>query len=82
MTFGRRLSQTDVTVYIDGVETAARAGESVAALLLATNRLIALYCGMGACHACVIEIDGVRGRRACVEPVVNGMRIELASGAS
>ena len=80
MTSGRRLAETDVTVYVDGVETAARAGESVAALLVAANRRISLYCGMGACHACAVTIDGVRGQRACVEPVVDWMRIELASG--
>ena len=79
MISGRRLSETDVSVYVDGIETAARAGESVAALLVATNHRVALYCGMGACHACAVTIDGVRGRRACVEPIVAGMRIELAS---
>lgn len=78
---GRRLSPTDVTVYVDGVETAAREGESVAALLVATDHRFALYCGMGACHVCAVMIDGVGGRRACVEPIVAGMRIELVSGA-
>jgi D-hydroxyproline dehydrogenase subunit gamma len=67
----------NVTVFVDGRELVARAGETVAALLVRSGRRLTLFCGMGACHACAVTIDGVAGRRACVEEVRSGMHIEL-----
>jgi sarcosine oxidase subunit alpha len=32
-------------------------------------------CGMGICFECRVTIDGVPARRACLEPVVDGMRV-------
>jgi sarcosine oxidase subunit alpha len=34
-------------------------------------------CGMGTCHECRVTIDGVMGRRACLEPVREGMQVVL-----
>ncbi len=34
-------------------------------------------CGMGACFECRVTIDGMPGRRACLEPVRNGMQVIL-----
>jgi sarcosine oxidase subunit alpha len=34
-------------------------------------------CGMGACFECRVTIDGAPGRRACLEPVREGMAVEL-----
>lgn len=81
-------------VDFEGRPIAARAGDSVAAALLAAGVLDfhanavsglprAPYCMMGVCFDCVLEIDGIGGRQACLTPVVDGMRIrrEAASGA-
>lgn len=32
-------------------------------------------CGMGICFECRVTIDGAPFRRACLEPVVAGMRV-------
>jgi predicted molibdopterin-dependent oxidoreductase YjgC len=78
----RRLEPTDCRVRVDGVEVAARAGETVAATLLASGGWTAFHCGMGACFACVVTIDGERGRRACVELTHPGMVVQTGlSGA-
>lgn len=34
-------------------------------------------CGMGSCFECRVTIDGVQGRRACLEPVHDGMVVSL-----
>jgi len=34
------------------------------------------YCMMGTCFECLVEIDGVPDRQACLTPVRDGMRIE------
>jgi D-hydroxyproline dehydrogenase subunit alpha len=35
-----------------------------------------LLCGMGICFDCLVTVDGQPGARACLTPVVDGMRIE------
>lgn len=35
------------------------------------------YCMMGTCFECLIEIDGVPNRQACLEPLRAGMRIRV-----
>lgn len=34
-------------------------------------------CGMGICFECRVTIDGIPGRRACLEPVRDGMTVVL-----
>ncbi len=34
-------------------------------------------CGMGTCFECRVTIDGVPARRACLEPVREGMEVGL-----
>jgi sarcosine oxidase subunit alpha len=34
-------------------------------------------CGIGTCFECRVTIDGARGRRACLEPVREGMQVTL-----
>jgi predicted molibdopterin-dependent oxidoreductase YjgC len=81
-----------VTLTYDGRLIAARAGDSVAAALLA-NRVLACretpvsgaprapFCLMGVCFDCLVVIDGVAGRQACMVPVREGMRVERQPGA-
>jgi predicted molibdopterin-dependent oxidoreductase YjgC len=70
----------------DGEAITAYAGESIAAALLAnghrhwrtTPRRVeprGLYCGIGVCYECLVEIDGAPGRRACMIEVQGGMRV-------
>lgn len=81
----------EVVVSIDGEPARARAGDSVAAALLAAGRVQcrttpisgtprAPYCLMGVCFECLVEIDGVGNRQACLVRVHPGMRIETQRG--
>jgi predicted molibdopterin-dependent oxidoreductase YjgC len=76
-----------VTVFVDGTAVAARAGDSVAAALLASGmrafRATAVsgtprgpFCMMGACFDCAVTIDGRRNVQACMTRVAEGMRID------
>jgi predicted molibdopterin-dependent oxidoreductase YjgC len=80
-----------VTVDVDGEPITAHAGDTVAAALLAngftwirqspvsgTRR--APYCLIGHCHECLVTIDGVHGRQACLTPVADGMHIRRRTG--
>jgi predicted molibdopterin-dependent oxidoreductase YjgC len=81
-----------VTILLDGAPIAARAGDSVAAALLAAGIIATRttpvsgaprgpYCMMGACFECLMVIDGVASRQACLTPVREGMRVERQRGA-
>jgi predicted molibdopterin-dependent oxidoreductase YjgC len=37
---------------------------------------------MGVCFECLVEIDGVANRQACMTEVRDGMRIKRQSGAN
>ncbi len=76
----------------EGREIIARPGDSVAAALLAAGEtslrttpvsgaLRAPYCMMGVCFDCLMEIDGVGNRQACLTPVVAGMQVRHQRGA-
>lgn len=74
-----------VRVEIDGVPAEVPAGLSIAAALsglgsgaFATDIGGAprgIFCGMGACHDCLVSVNGRLGQRACMTTVGEGMRI-------
>ncbi len=90
----RRLepNASELRLRFDGVEILARQGDSVAAALLAAG-VVALretpvsgaprapYCMMGVCFDCLVEIDGVGNRQACLTPARDGMVITRQRGA-
>ncbi|MCB1757585.1 MAG: (2Fe-2S)-binding protein [Gammaproteobacteria bacterium] len=75
-----------VSVVIDGKTVQVPAGETVAAAVLATGgtmrehpvsgRPRSAYCMMGVCFECLMRIDGLANRQACMTRVREGMRIE------
>ena len=80
-----------VRVFIEGDAVDARAGDSVAAALIASGRHYcrttavtgaarAPYCMMGVCFDCLVSIDGVGNRQGCLVPVREGMHIRLQRG--
>ncbi|MCC7047518.1 MAG: (2Fe-2S)-binding protein [Alphaproteobacteria bacterium] len=84
----RRLHEpaSAVTIQVDGSPVRAAAGDSVAAALLATDNPAcrqspasgadrAPFCMIGACFECLMEIDGVPNRQACLVPVREGMQV-------
>jgi predicted molibdopterin-dependent oxidoreductase YjgC len=80
-----------VNLTIEGKAATARAGDSVAATLLAagldhcrttgvSESPRAPYCMMGVCFDCLVTIDGVGNRQACMVRVREGMRVEVQRG--
>ena len=81
-----------VTVEFNGQRLQVPADRSVAAALLASGvsrfrstpisgAPRAPYCMMGACFDCLMEIDGVASRQACLVQVRTGMTIRTQEGA-
>jgi hypothetical protein len=76
----------------EGRRMLARNGDSLAAALLA-NGIDAFretpvsgakrgpYCLMGVCFDCLVVVDGVGNRQACLTPVRGGMVVEPQHGA-
>lgn len=82
-----------VRITYDGREILARPGDSVAAALLSAGVLDlrdtpvsgaprAPYCMMGVCFDCLVEIDGLANRQACMTEVVAGMDVRRQTGAA
>jgi sarcosine oxidase subunit alpha len=80
-----------LTVKIDGRAVEVRAGDTVAAAMLAAGidhcRTTAVsgaprapYCLMGICFDCLVAIDGIGNRQGCLVPVRAGMEIETQVG--
>jgi predicted molibdopterin-dependent oxidoreductase YjgC len=72
------------TLLFEGRAISFRAGDSVAAALLAagvgsvrthavTNEARAPYCLMGVCFECLAEIDGEPSQQSCLVPARDGM---------
>jgi len=75
-----------ITVYLDDRPIPAVRGEPVAAALYAAGRRTlrftrnrreprGMFCAVGRCTDCIMEIDGTPGVRTCVTPASPGMKI-------
>jgi len=80
-------SAPEVAIVIDGEPYTARAGDTVAAALLASGRTALRttavrgvargpFCLMGVCFDCLVAIDGQPAQQACAIAVAPGMRVE------
>jgi len=80
-----------LSLTVDGKPIRARSGDTVAAAMLAagvdrfrttpvTESPRAPYCLMGVCFDCLVTIDGVGSRQACLVPVREGMAVETQLG--
>ncbi len=88
----RALTEQPVHIHVDDRPLTCRAGDSVAAALLAagidacrdtvvSGSARGPYCMMGVCYDCLVRIDGVANRQACMTPVREGMQIQRQDGA-
>ena len=88
----RRTDPTDCTFNWEGQDLPAKAGESVAAALLAagmtsfretpvTGSARGPLCLMGACFDCLVEVEGVQNVQACLTEVTPGLRVSMQHGA-
>jgi sarcosine oxidase subunit alpha len=80
-----------LSLKVDGKDIRARLGDTVAGAMLAagvdrfrttpvTESPRAPYCLMGVCFDCLVTIDGVGSRQACLVPVREGMSVETQLG--
>lgn len=81
-----------IQIWIDELPVQARVGDTVAAAVLmaglnatrstpVSGSPRAPYCLMGVCFDCLMEIDGIANRQACMVTVREGMRIRCQQGA-
>jgi predicted molibdopterin-dependent oxidoreductase YjgC len=77
---------SDFSVVVDGRETTAHEGDTVAAVLVRDGAVSwrrtrsggeprGLFCGIGVCQDCLVTVDGVAGVRACLAPASPGCSI-------
>jgi predicted molibdopterin-dependent oxidoreductase YjgC len=77
---------SEIRVVVDGRETTAYDGDTVAAVLVRGGAVSwrktrfggegrGLFCGIGVCQDCLVTVDGVEGVRACLAPVSPGCTI-------
>jgi len=84
-----------VEVILDGEPLVARRGETVAAVMAAHGVTTfretgfdsprGLFCGMGVCHDCLVEVDGRANQRACMTRIeapmaIRRQRVDLPLG--
>lgn len=79
-----------VTIRIDGVVATAYEGESIASAIMcegisAMRTTVAgdsrgVFCGMGVCFECLVNVDGIANTRACMTWVKEGMEIKTQKG--
>lgn len=89
--FRRRTTQGEqVSFLLDGAPATARAGDTIAAALLAWDgkptRQTGVsqsprtpYCMMGVCHECLVTLDGQPNRQGCLIEITEGMDIRRQS---
>jgi len=80
-------AQELTTIYVEDAPCQVPANTTVAAALLGHDdnhfcqsaekrEKRAPYCLMGVCFECLVEIDGIKNRQACLEPVREGMHVK------
>ena len=79
---------TSVTITVDGIPTSGVAGQSLAGVILAGGTLgfrrtsalgrpRGVFCGIGVCFDCLVEVNGLRDVRACQRRASEGDVVTL-----
>lgn len=90
--FRRREGTLGAVLSFEGQDIEFAEGDTVAAALLAGGVLAfretavsgaarGPWCLMGVCFDCLVEIDGVANRQACLVPAAGGMVVRRMRGA-
>lgn len=82
-------STQSLTIWFDGQAVRALPHETIAAALSRCNIVAlreniqgekrGLWCGMGACYECVVQVDGKHSQRSCMTLVQEGMQVFSAA---
>ncbi|NGM44525.1 (2Fe-2S)-binding protein [Rhodobacter sp. SGA-6-6] len=85
------MSAETVLIRLNGREVSAPVGQPLAQVLTAVDPALrfspkdkaprGMFCGMGLCFECMVEVDGLR-RRSCLTPVSAGMVVRTGEGAA
>ncbi|WP_213766878.1 FAD-dependent oxidoreductase [Caballeronia sp. dw_19] len=80
-----------IPIQFDGETLHARPGETLAATLIAhgvqqfrttvSGQPRGVFCGMGVCQDCLVEIDGVANRRACMTKIEKPITVQRGAHA-
>ena len=84
-------ARTSIRITLDGEPLEARVGQTIAGALLARGTLEwrgatrddaprGVFCGIGVCFDCLVEVDGVRDVRACQRRVADGQSVVTQRG--
>ncbi|MGE7988793.1 (2Fe-2S)-binding protein [Lysinibacillus fusiformis] len=84
---GNLIKKEKVTFTFDDHEFEGYKGESLAAALLAqgirtlrlheeTGQPRGIYCNIGHCFECRVNVNGLEGERACLTPLSDGMVVK------
>ncbi|CRK76277.1 Hydrogen cyanide synthase subunit HcnA [Nereida ignava] len=76
----------------DGQTVVARPGDSIAAALIAagirhlrdsvvSGEPRGIFCMMGSCFDCLVEVDGVPNRQACMTKAADGLDVRRQRGS-
>lgn len=81
----------ELRIQIDGQDFEVPVGSTVAAALIQSGRTSwrrtrtgeprGLFCGMGVCFDCLVELNGVEDVRACIAEVRDGDQIKTSEAA-
>lgn len=84
---------TPVTITIDGESVTGVTGQSIAGIVMACDQLElrrtasgdrprGVFCGIGVCFDCLVEVNGVQDVRACQRKAREGDVISTGRGSS
>jgi len=88
---GKTSGANEVTITVDGRKIKAFEGEMIVSALVAAGINVfrytskkheprGVFCAIGQCTDCVMEVNGVANVRTCVTPVENNMQIKTQIG--
>ncbi|MCL4415771.1 MAG: (2Fe-2S)-binding protein [Actinobacteria bacterium] len=88
---GEELRNKEIEIVVDGKMIKAYKGEMIASAIVASgikifrytsryNEPRGLFCAIGRCTDCVMEVNGKPNVRTCVTPVETGMVINTQKG--
>lgn len=88
---GKAVITAQVTITVDGKKIKAFKGEMIASALVAAGIKVfrytskkheprGVFCAIGRCTDCVMEVNGVANVRTCVTLVENNMHIKTQRG--
>jgi len=84
-------NKKEIKFYFEGKELTAYEGESIAAALIANNirvfrtssklsRPRGLFCSIGKCASCLMEVNGEPNVMTCVTPIEMNMKVKKQKG--